>query len=116
MSIEIAWFILAGTGLGVSLLGFTDAQRSVRSMRNRYNGRRVVARGFRRSEAITAVKQLVLLALGIPAMLNPEPVRLSPFVLGLFALNLLGLARTTLEWRDRVVLRGMLDRYGDRES
>ena len=115
MSIELAWILLAGTGLAVSLRGLWDAHEGTRAMRNRYNGRRIVARGYRRSEALTALKQLVLIAIGIPAVLNPEPVRLSPFVLALFALNLLGLARTTLEWRDRVVLRRMLDRYAESE-
>ena len=110
------WFLLTGIGLAVSLRGLVDANEGARSIRNRYNGRRIVARGYRRSELLTTLKQLVLLALGIPSMLDPVPVSLSPFVLGLFALNLLGLTRTTLEWRDRVVLRRMLDRHGEPES
>lgn len=114
--IEILWLLIAGTGLAVSIRGLKDANDSVHSIRNRFNGRRIVARGYRRSEFITTLQQLVLIGLGVPAMLNPVPVSLSPFVLGLFALNLLGLARTTLEWRDRVVLRRMLDQYEEPES
>lgn len=107
--IELAWMLFAGVGLGFSLVALKDANDGVHAIHNRYNGRRVVARSYRRSEVITTAKQAVLLLMGLPFALNPEPVSLSPFVVALFALNLLGLIRTTLELLDRIRLRRMLD-------
>lgn len=105
--IEVAWIFLATLGVVVSAVGVKHAHDGVRSPLNQHNGSRVVARGYRRGEALALVKQLVLLGLGIGPALDPTPVRLSPFVVALFAINLLGLVRSALELRDRNRLRQM---------
>ena len=105
MSIELVWTLIATAGLVVAVWGFLDANADVHAVPNRTNGRRIIARGYRRDEAISVVIQAILLGIGLGPVIEPEPVRLSAFVVALIVVNLLLLARSLLAARDRLQVR-----------
>lgn len=111
--IEMAWLALVTTGIVVSAIGLKHAHDGVRSPLNQHNGSRIVARGYRRGEALTLTMQLILFAMAVPALANPEPVKLSPFVLALFAINAGLLLRSAGDLVDRTRIRAMRHRGGD---
>lgn len=108
MSIEVVWMATAILALIVAVWGWLDANAGVQRMAHREEALQIVARGYRRGETFAIAKALVLLWLGLPASLNPEPVRLTPFVLGLMGLSLLILANSVLHFRDRLLVRRKL--------
>ena len=105
MSIELIWTLLATAGLIVAVWGFLDANADVHAVPNRTNGRRIIARGYRRDEAISVMVQAILLGIGIGPVRDPEPVRFSVIVAGLLAINALLLVRSLLAARDRLRVR-----------
>lgn len=102
MSIELAWTLLSLLGVSVSVWGVQDAQRSVRVFTVDGNGYLDVAKGHRRAEVIRGIVHLILLAMGIPALLNPTPVAASVFVAALMAVNALLLLNSILDLRLRL--------------
>lgn len=108
--IELAWMAVAILTLLVALWSWLDANQGVRRMEGRARPLQIVAAGYRRGETFAIVKALVLILLGLPATLNPEPVRLTPFVVGLMGLSLLILVNSALHFRDRLLVRRELYR------
>lgn len=106
MSIELAWVGIAVTGLAASLWGVRDALADLRAVRNLVNGRRVIARGYLRGELVSAAIQAGLVVVGIGPLLDPEPVRPSPAVVILMAVNAGLLVRSLLDALDRLTIRG----------
>lgn len=108
MSIELVWTLMALAGLVVAVVSFFDAWAGVRRMSGRAEALQIIARGYRRGEAITIVIQAVLLGMGISPLLNPTPVVLSPFVAALIAINGLLLVNSLLHARDRLNVRALI--------
>ena len=106
--IEIAWMAVAVLALLVAAWGWQDANAGVQRMKGRTSSIQIVARGYRRGETFAIAKALVLIGLGLPATLNPEPVQPTPFVAGLMALSLLILVNSALHARDRLLVRRLL--------
>ena len=106
--IEVTWMAVAIVALLVAVWGWLDANAGVQRMKGRPEALQIVARGYRRGETFAIAKALVLLGLGLPSTLDPDPVRLTPFVLGLMSLSLLILANSVLHFRDRLLVRRKL--------
>lgn len=108
MSIELAWMTVASTCLIVAVWSWLDANAGVQRMRGRDEALQIVARGYRRGEVFAIAKAVLLIVLGLPATLDPEPVRFSIFVVELMILSLLILANSVMHFRDRLLVRRKL--------
>ena len=102
MSIELAWTLLCLLGISVSVWGVRDANASVRVFEADGNGYLDMARGHRRAEIVRGLIHVILLTMGLPAALNPEPVRFSLFVAELMAVNVLLVLNSLLDLRLRL--------------
>lgn len=105
--IEIVWGLICLAGILMALWGYGDASADLRTLGEDEYSLRVIARGYRRAEVVRFGVHVILLGISVPAMVNPAPVALSPFVSGLIAVNLLLLLNSTLDARDRLYVRRM---------
>lgn len=123
MSIELLWTTICLAGMVVAGWGFRDSGRSIRTAEALLAETRllqvpgitsaivdaedllIIAQGYRRNETLRFLAHGVLLLLGMPAILNPEPVTISTFVTGLIAVNLFILSGSTGDAIDRWRIR-----------
>lgn len=106
--IEQAWTLLSTFGALIATIAFFDARSDLRALHNHTNGRRIIASGYMRTEALIGTVQGLLLVLGIGPLMDPAPVPLNPFVADLMLVNLLLVAMTVLNYRDRLRVRKAL--------
>jgi hypothetical protein len=108
--IEIVWMTIAFLALLVAVWGWLDANAGVQRMKGRAVTLQIIATGYRRGETFAIAKALVLIGLGVPATLSPEPTRWSPFVAALMLLSVMILLNSALHFRDRLNVRRELYR------
>ena len=104
--IVLAWVLLAGAGSIVSGWNTFDAYLDLRALGSLSNGRRIIAVGWARREAIRCGVQFLWLLLGLSAL--GRDVALAPGIVVLLATNLALLVSTILDARDRLRLRRII--------
>ena len=100
--IEIAWTVLALIGMWLAYVNGSEANRDLRALGGKQNGRRTIAIGNLRREALRGLVQVDFLILGLMAVFNilVGPVFVSGLLLASVAMNV----NSYLDRRDRLYL------------
>ena len=100
--IELLWTFLAIAGMWLAYVNGSEANRDLRALNGKTNGRRTIAIGNLRREVIRGIVQVDFLILGVMAIFDilVGPVFVSGLLLASFAMQL----NSYLDRRDRIYL------------
>lgn len=107
MSVEWTWTSLSVLALLTALWGLLDAWADLRAVDGEANGRRRIARGYMRAEAIRMLVSGGWLYIGLKVVGRPEPASWSEIVVVLVLTNAAILTSSLLDARDRLAVRRM---------
>jgi hypothetical protein len=106
----LIWTASSSIGALIAALNLFDAYGDLRALGPVQNGRRIIARGWVRSEAIRLGIQLAWALVGVLALLmtRPGPAPISILTLILIGTNVALATNTILDARERLALRRLL--------
>lgn len=105
MSAEWTWTVLSALALMGAVWGLLDAWGDLRALDERRNGRRRIAIGYIRAEAIRLLVSGAWLGVGILALLSAREAQWSIGVVVLIGTNGAILLSSILDARDRLAVR-----------
>jgi hypothetical protein len=118
IGIEFVWTLLAVIGAVAAAWAVMDGWKDLRALEpSERNGRRSIARAVIRNNAIRLFIQVIWICIGIPLVMDGNPVPLT-FITGALVLTNASLATlSVLETRGRIRLRHQIeDKYYQRRS
>lgn len=96
-----AWLLSAVAGAGIGLYALREGVADLRALGNRRNGRRIIARGYVRTQLFRLAIFSAWTIIGIPVLADGRTTPLNPVTAILVASNLALAAASLFDIRDR---------------
>jgi hypothetical protein len=97
----VAWVVIAAIGAVIAAIAVREGLADYRSLGAQKNGRRIIARGYLRSQSFLFILETIWVVIGIPVVLDDHVTPLNPVVVGLIGTSALLAIQSFLNLRDR---------------
>lgn len=97
----VAWVVIAAIGAVIAAIAVREGLADYRSLGAQTNGRRIIARGYLRSQSFLFILETTWVILGVPIVLDDHMTPLNPVVIGLIGTSALLAIQSLLNLRDR---------------